>query len=136
LPSHAPHPVLPSPLYFSFCTLLLPCPASLPMIPLSLLLFPPEIFLCPRFAFLLIASILSASTLDQLLHVALNGPKTLEEFESSGILKDSLTYYFSPKDRNVKPPPASSTWILCESWTSCHGRLRANFQCPRQLVPV
>jgi hypothetical protein len=44
---------------------------------------------------------LSQSTLEQL-----NGPKTLEEFESSGIVKDSLTYYFSLKDRNVKPPPS------------------------------
>jgi hypothetical protein len=47
---------------------------------------------------------LSQSTLEQLLHVALNGPKTIAEFRTSGLLKEALTYFFTLKNRNAKPP--------------------------------
>jgi hypothetical protein len=49
---------------------------------------------------------LSQSTLEQLLHIALNGPATLDEFRNSGLLKEALTYFFTLKDRNAKPPAA------------------------------
>ena len=47
---------------------------------------------------------LSQGTLEKLLHIALNGPATLEELNSSGILRLALTYFFPLKNRNVKPP--------------------------------
>ena len=47
---------------------------------------------------------LSNATLEQILHIALNGPE-LQEFIDSGMMKRALSFFFSMKNRNAKPPP-------------------------------
>jgi hypothetical protein len=46
---------------------------------------------------------LSQKTLEQLLQISLNGPPP-SEFVSKGYMKMALTYYFTLKNRNAKPP--------------------------------
>jgi hypothetical protein len=60
----------------------------------------------------------------------LNGPKSLEEFESSGIWKEYLTYYFTLKDRNVKPPPSYINMDLMQKLDKLSWKTTCKFPVP------